>query len=536
MSQFPLPNSSQRAGSRREKIALAPGHSLMDWIRLSKSGKDLCGTGPRLLQVTTEELAKHCTKQDAWMAIRGKVYNVTSYMSFHPGGVDQLMQGVGKDATQLFDSVHRWVNVDNMLQACLVGKLIGTTPNIKPIKQQTLSTSLDIPTQSLSKVSKQTTKLQVPVMLPPPITSNLLKSIEKTSLEVDAVYEPKNHVSWTQTADSVTICHTTNFDIEYFSCDIIDNFSKVLLEIFPSSKNESSYIGCIIQLDSVVKSKIISLKNDSGKIEVVLCKEKSKQWSNLGDIKLLPDKFKSFKRTCTLQSKSQLTENTALYELKLPETSRLIIPTGGHVYLEIDVENVQVSRPYTVIYPSLLEAKHTSGVCDKIYLMIKSYQLGLVTSKLNCYEVGDEVKIFTRGEGRFDLKKLKDKKQLLLICAGTGFTPMIKVMHHCFHQCKNIQMCVLFFNRHEKDIIWYKELQQIIKLSSGCIKVEHILSESSEDWKGLRGTINQQLLTKYVLTDEKSMTFVCGSVSFTNITLKLLRSLDVQDHHVHAFT
>ena len=37
----------------------------------------------------------------------GKVYNMTPYMKFHPGGVDELMRGAGKDCTILFDEVRR---------------------------------------------------------------------------------------------------------------------------------------------------------------------------------------------------------------------------------------------------------------------------------------------------------------------------------------------------------------------------------------------------------------------------------------------
>ena len=56
----------------------------------------------------------------------GKVYNVTRYMRFHPGGVDYLMQGAGKDATRLFNKYHKWVNAEFMLQRCLVGVLERT--------------------------------------------------------------------------------------------------------------------------------------------------------------------------------------------------------------------------------------------------------------------------------------------------------------------------------------------------------------------------------------------------------------------------
>ena len=111
---FPLPNSQQVAGNKRNKIALGKGCSLMDWIRLTKSGKDLTGVGgPRVggkvREVTRQELRKHRKKQDAWMAINGAVYNVTHYMDYHPGGWDELVKGAGRDATDMFNEIHKYV-------------------------------------------------------------------------------------------------------------------------------------------------------------------------------------------------------------------------------------------------------------------------------------------------------------------------------------------------------------------------------------------------------------------------------------------
>lgn len=43
----------------------------MDWIRLTKSGKDLTGLKGRLIEVTEEELKTHNKKDDCWICIRG---------------------------------------------------------------------------------------------------------------------------------------------------------------------------------------------------------------------------------------------------------------------------------------------------------------------------------------------------------------------------------------------------------------------------------------------------------------------------------
>ena len=54
------------------EVPLKQGRSLMDWIRLTKSGKDLTGLKGRLIEVTEEELKKHNKKDDCWICIRGR--------------------------------------------------------------------------------------------------------------------------------------------------------------------------------------------------------------------------------------------------------------------------------------------------------------------------------------------------------------------------------------------------------------------------------------------------------------------------------
>lgn len=87
-------------GNPRNKCALQPGHSLMDWVRLGSSNYDLAGTKGVIRPISYEELAKHNKDDDIWLAIRGKVYNVTKYSDFHPGG--EYIMNISSDGVLSF--------------------------------------------------------------------------------------------------------------------------------------------------------------------------------------------------------------------------------------------------------------------------------------------------------------------------------------------------------------------------------------------------------------------------------------------------
>lgn len=50
-----------------------------------------------------DEIAKHATREDCWLLIEGKVYDVTKFVPMHKGK-DAILMGCGKDATELFNN------------------------------------------------------------------------------------------------------------------------------------------------------------------------------------------------------------------------------------------------------------------------------------------------------------------------------------------------------------------------------------------------------------------------------------------------
>ncbi|KAK8195316.1 heme/steroid binding protein-like protein [Phyllosticta capitalensis] len=129
----------------RQKVQLTPGHSPLDWAALVKSNSNLSGV-PSLQRVTPSMLKAHNGRRNkqsgqvmpAWSAYQGKVYNITPYLPYHPGGEGELRRAAGKDGEKLFNEVHPWVNWDNMLSECVVGILVP-----EPYAEEKTEASLD---------------------------------------------------------------------------------------------------------------------------------------------------------------------------------------------------------------------------------------------------------------------------------------------------------------------------------------------------------------------------------------------------------
>jgi len=73
-------------------------------------------------QYTLEMVSKHKTSTDAWMVIRGQVYDISSWTSRHPGG-NIILKGLGKDATVMFDNFRHSPRAKGILKDYHIGSI-----------------------------------------------------------------------------------------------------------------------------------------------------------------------------------------------------------------------------------------------------------------------------------------------------------------------------------------------------------------------------------------------------------------------------
>lgn len=57
--------------------------------------------------ITLSEVKRHNSRQDCWVVLHGKVYDLTKFLSTHPGGPDPILSWAGRDATRTWNLIHQ---------------------------------------------------------------------------------------------------------------------------------------------------------------------------------------------------------------------------------------------------------------------------------------------------------------------------------------------------------------------------------------------------------------------------------------------
>ncbi|KAF3435988.1 hypothetical protein FNV43_RR23080 [Rhamnella rubrinervis] len=72
---------------------------------------------------TLAEVSEHNSRENCWLVIDGKVYNVTKFLEDHPGGDEVLLSATGKDATDDFEDIGHSTSARAMMDEFYVGDI-----------------------------------------------------------------------------------------------------------------------------------------------------------------------------------------------------------------------------------------------------------------------------------------------------------------------------------------------------------------------------------------------------------------------------
>ncbi|KAI1419941.1 FAD binding domain-containing protein [Xylaria sp. FL1777] len=76
-------------------------------------------------EFTLEEVAKHNTKDDLWVVVKGVVMDLSNWLNEHPGGPQAIMNFMGRDATEEFEMLHDDEVIPKYAPEQVIGRVKG---------------------------------------------------------------------------------------------------------------------------------------------------------------------------------------------------------------------------------------------------------------------------------------------------------------------------------------------------------------------------------------------------------------------------
>jgi 4-hydroxysphinganine ceramide fatty acyl 2-hydroxylase len=86
-----------------------------------------------------KDVSRHCSEQDAWVVVDGRVYDVSGFLPSHPGGLDVLHGHLGTDVSEILRSpdYHRHSSTAyQILEQCCIGVLKDAQLNHQDFKSE----------------------------------------------------------------------------------------------------------------------------------------------------------------------------------------------------------------------------------------------------------------------------------------------------------------------------------------------------------------------------------------------------------------
>ncbi|PYH75715.1 hypothetical protein BO82DRAFT_298091 [Aspergillus uvarum CBS 121591] len=449
---------------------------------------------------TLEQVRSHNKKDDVWIILHNKVYNITTYLDDHPGGVPVLLEVAGLDATEAFEEIGHSDEARELLGPYLVGELAAEDqaeaievyrPTFEKVSQ---AAAVDVRKRQRSTLGLLVKSLLAAIPLG--LAAGLGYGVYSNGLEIlcqphlflprllQDIHLPSGATSRSSFWSGVGI--GSAFQISLTGALTVWLSTKLdVQESFASHKPYRPSRSDTLILKSALKS--------TGTLPPITTPTATATHP------LDPKQWRKFQ----LIRKDLIAPNVYHIVFALPHPDdRLGLPTGQHIALRASIKGQSVSRSYTPI--------SNNSDLGRIELLIKVYDQGLMTQHLAAMALGQEIEI--RGP-KGAMKFTPDfARHIGMIAGGTGITPMYQIIRASLDDPSNeIEITLLYANNTEGDILLRRELDTYAARFPERFRVEYVLSRPEGEWDGRKGFVTQELIQEaFPAPAPDTRVFLCG--------------------------
>ncbi|KAK4974097.1 hypothetical protein LTR28_010458 [Elasticomyces elasticus] len=257
---------------------------------------------------------------------------------------------------------------------------------------------------------------------------------------------------------------------------------------------------------------------------------------------------RQWKKT-VLRSKTTVSWDTRIFTFALDHPSQTLgLPTGQHLMIRLrdPATRDAIIRSYTPI--SAPTARGCVDVLVKVYFDTRERAGGRMSQAMDALPLGHAVDVkgpvgkFTYlGRGGCAVNGVARRVgRFVMVCAGSGVTPIYQVFRAVMSDSADTTRCVLLSgNRTREDILCKEELDACAARDPGKCRVVYTLTKPPEvGWEGRRGRIGGELLREFVGVGEgrgECMVLICGPEALERSVHAELKAMGWRDEDLLFF-
>lgn len=222
----------------------------------------------------------------------------------------------------------------------------------------------------------------------------------------------------------------------------------------------------------------------------------------------------------------QETENVKTFILQ-EATNQLTFKAGQFLTFSLMIDGEEAKRSYSI--------STAPYELPNVGITMKKSQNGFASNFLfENLQKGDTLNAYPP-IGEFTFDSAKGVKEVYLIGAGSGITPLFSILKDVLHTHKNLKINLVYGNRDLNSIIFRETLQQLEKQYPEKLSVTHVLTNPKNQFQGFKGRITKSLITD--LLKEKNLSqahfFICGPPQMMIEVISGLKALNVYSDQIH---
>jgi predicted ferric reductase len=184
-------------------------------------------------------------------------------------------------------------------------------------------------------------------------------------------------------------------------------------------------------------------------------------------------------------------------------------------------------NPFTVTYHPF--SMSSSALSDRVEFTIK--QVGEFTGSMRRLQIGDRVYV-DGPHGSFTLEH-HPGMGYVFIGAGVGVTPFLSILATLADQGDQRPCLLVLANRHEDQVTGVRQLARLQGRLN--LRVVHVISRPSAQWRGERGRVDAALLDRHLPLERRSLQyFVCAREQMVRSVEESLADVGIPANRVHT--